>query len=100
MSEIAQSSLGCTCLRCRAGITRSRHVACFARAAGAVCRILRCVVLAAAATLYTPQSTSEPYRCRSGGGYLIHGEWLEQWGNAFTAAVLVILGLLVLLSII
>ena len=34
------------------------------------------------------------------GGYQIHGEWLERWGNAFTAAVLVIIGLLVLLAII
>jgi nickel/cobalt exporter len=29
-------------------------------------------------------------------GYEIHGQWLEQWGNAFTALVLVIIGLLVL----
>ena len=34
------------------------------------------------------------------GGYQIQGEWLERWGNAFTAGVLVIIGLLVLLSII
>lgn len=34
------------------------------------------------------------------GGYQIQGEWLERWGNAFTAAVLVIIGLLVLLAII
>jgi ABC-type nickel/cobalt efflux system permease component RcnA len=33
------------------------------------------------------------------GGYQIHGEWLERWGNAFTAAVLVIIGLLVLLAV-
>ena len=30
------------------------------------------------------------------GGYEIHGEWLERWGNAFTALVLIIIGLLVL----
>lgn len=30
------------------------------------------------------------------GGYEIRGQWLEQWGNAFTALVLVIIGLLVL----
>jgi nickel/cobalt transporter (NicO) family protein len=30
------------------------------------------------------------------GGYQIQGEWLERWGNVFTAAVLVIIGLLVL----
>ncbi len=29
-------------------------------------------------------------------GYEIRGQWLEQWGNAFTALVLVIIGLLVL----
>ncbi len=34
------------------------------------------------------------------GGYQIQGEWLERWGNVFTAAVLVIIGLLVLLGII
>ena len=30
------------------------------------------------------------------GGYQIRGQWLEQWGNVFTALVLVIIGLLVL----
>jgi hypothetical protein len=30
------------------------------------------------------------------GGYQITGEWLERWGNAFTALVLVIIGALVL----
>ncbi len=30
------------------------------------------------------------------GGYEIRGQWLEQWGNAFTALVLVIIGILVL----
>jgi nickel/cobalt transporter (NicO) family protein len=34
------------------------------------------------------------------GGYQIQGEWLERWGNVFTAAVLVIIGLLVLVGII
>jgi threonine/homoserine/homoserine lactone efflux protein len=34
------------------------------------------------------------------GGYQIRGEWLERWGNVFTAAVLAIIGLLVLLGII
>jgi nickel/cobalt transporter (NicO) family protein len=34
------------------------------------------------------------------GGYQIQGAWLERWGNVFTAAVLVIIGLLVLLGII
>lgn len=34
------------------------------------------------------------------GGYQIQGEWLERWGNVFTAAVLVAIGLLVLLAII
>ena len=34
------------------------------------------------------------------GGYQIQGEWLERWGNVFTAAVLTIIGLLVLLGII
>ena len=32
------------------------------------------------------------------GGYQIHGEWLERWGNAFTAAVLTIIGVLVLVG--
>jgi hypothetical protein len=30
------------------------------------------------------------------GGYEIRGEWLERWGNAFTALVLVVIGALVL----
>jgi nickel/cobalt transporter (NicO) family protein len=34
------------------------------------------------------------------GGYQIQGEWLERWGNVFTAAVLIAIGLLVLLGII
>jgi hypothetical protein len=34
------------------------------------------------------------------GGYQIRGEWLERWGNLFTAGVLAIIGLLVLLGII
>ena len=34
------------------------------------------------------------------GGYQIQGEWLERWGNMFTAGVLSIIGLLVLLGII
>jgi hypothetical protein len=34
------------------------------------------------------------------GGYQIRGAWLERWGNVFTAAVLTIIGLLVLLQII
>ncbi len=32
------------------------------------------------------------------GGYEIRGQWLERWGNAFTAMVLIIIGLLVLTS--
>ena len=34
------------------------------------------------------------------GGYQIQGEWLERWGNIFTAAVLILIGLLVLVGII
>jgi nickel/cobalt transporter (NicO) family protein len=34
------------------------------------------------------------------GGYQIQGEWLERWGNVFTAGVLSIIGLLVLLGVI
>lgn len=34
------------------------------------------------------------------GGYQVHGEWLDRWGNIFTALVLVIIGVLVLASII
>jgi nickel/cobalt transporter (NicO) family protein len=33
-------------------------------------------------------------------GYQIQGEWLERWGNLFTAAVLAIIGILVLLGVI
>ena len=34
------------------------------------------------------------------GGYQVQGEWLERWGNVFTAAVLCVIGLLVLLGVI
>jgi nickel/cobalt transporter (NicO) family protein len=34
------------------------------------------------------------------GGYQVQGEWLERWGNAFTAGVLSVIGLLVLLRVI
>jgi hypothetical protein len=34
------------------------------------------------------------------GGYQVRGDWLERWGNVFTAAVLAIIGLPVLLGII
>ncbi len=34
------------------------------------------------------------------GGYQIRGQWLERWGNAFTALVLVIIGALVLTGVI
>jgi len=30
------------------------------------------------------------------GGYQIHGQWLERWGNAFTALTLILIGALVL----
>jgi ABC-type nickel/cobalt efflux system permease component RcnA len=34
------------------------------------------------------------------GGYQIQGEWLERWGNAFTALVLIVIGSLVLVGLI
>ncbi|MGH2849781.1 MAG: hypothetical protein ACRDLP_04115 [Solirubrobacteraceae bacterium] len=34
------------------------------------------------------------------GGYRIRGQWLERWGNAFTATVLVVIGALVVASVI
>lgn len=34
------------------------------------------------------------------GGYQIQGDWLERWGNVFTATVLAVIGLLVLLGIV
>ncbi len=34
------------------------------------------------------------------GGYQIGGEWLDRWGNAFTAAVLVVIGTLVLTGVV
>ena len=34
------------------------------------------------------------------GGYQIRGKWLERWGNAFTAAVLVVIGALVFAGVI
>lgn len=33
------------------------------------------------------------------GGYQIGGAWLERWGNAFTAAVLIVIGALVLAGV-
>ena len=32
------------------------------------------------------------------GGYQLHGEWLDRWGNAFTALVLLAIGVLVLVG--
>ena len=34
------------------------------------------------------------------GGYRIQGEWLERWGNTFTALVLIVIGALVLVDVI
>jgi ABC-type nickel/cobalt efflux system permease component RcnA len=34
------------------------------------------------------------------GGYQIRGQWLERWGNVFTALVLIVIGALVLTSVI
>ena len=34
------------------------------------------------------------------GGYQIQGQWLERWGNVFTALVLIVIGTLVLTSVI
>jgi nickel/cobalt transporter (NicO) family protein len=34
------------------------------------------------------------------GGYQVKGAWLERWGNAFTAGVLIVIGVLVLLGVI
>ncbi len=34
------------------------------------------------------------------GGYQVRGRWLDQWGNAFTAVVLVLIGTLVLTGVI
>ena len=34
------------------------------------------------------------------GGYQVRGEWLERWGNAITAAVLVAIGVLVLTGVV
>jgi putative Mn2+ efflux pump MntP len=33
------------------------------------------------------------------GGYQVRGEWLERWGNAFTAGVLLVIGALVLAGV-
>ena len=33
------------------------------------------------------------------GGYQVRGEWLDRWGNAITAAVLIVIGALVLAGI-
>ena len=55
------------------------------------------VVVFAAATIGTIVGLTLGAAC---GGYQVRGEWLERWGNVFTAAVLAIIGLLVLLGII
>jgi putative Mn2+ efflux pump MntP len=34
------------------------------------------------------------------GGYQLRGQWLERWGNACTALVLIIIGSLVLTAVI
>ena len=33
------------------------------------------------------------------GGYQIQGQWLERWGNVFTALTLLVIGMLVLAGI-
>ncbi|MBV8943918.1 MAG: hypothetical protein JO046_12565 [Solirubrobacterales bacterium] len=38
--------------------------------------------------------------CAAAGGYQVRGEWLDRWGNAFTAIVLIVIGALVLAGII
>ena len=55
------------------------------------------VVVFAAATIGTIVGLTLGAAC---GGYQVRGEWLERWGNVFTAGVLAIIGLLVLLGII
>ncbi len=34
------------------------------------------------------------------GGYQIRGQWLERWGNALTALVLIVIGALVLTGVV
>ena len=34
------------------------------------------------------------------GGYQVRGRWLDRWGNAFTASVLIVIGTLVLTGVI
>ena len=34
------------------------------------------------------------------GGYQLRGQWLDRWGNLFTAAVLLVIGALVLTGVI
>ncbi len=34
------------------------------------------------------------------GGYQVRGQWLERWGNVITAAVLLVIGALVLAGVI
>jgi hypothetical protein len=34
------------------------------------------------------------------GGYQVRGQWLDRWGNVFTALVLIVIGALVLTGVI
>ncbi|MBV9818517.1 MAG: hypothetical protein JOZ07_09240 [Solirubrobacterales bacterium] len=68
-----------------------------AAAAAGVATAISSIVLFAAATIGTIVTLT---LLAGGGGYQLTGEWLERWGNAITAVVLMAIGALVLLGII
>jgi nickel/cobalt transporter (NicO) family protein len=55
------------------------------------------LVIFAAVTIVTIVSLT---LIAASGGYKIEGAWLERWGNAFTALVLIVIGTLILLGIV
>lgn len=67
-----------------------------ATAAGGLAAVGALVVFAAA-TISTIVGLTV-FACFS--GYQVGGQWLDRWGNAFTAGVLIVIGLLVLTGII
>ncbi len=68
-----------------------------AAAAAGVATAVGSVVVFAAVTIGTIVGLT---LAAARGGYQLKGEWLERWGNALTAAILLIIGALVLLGLI
>ncbi len=68
-----------------------------AAATAGVATAIGCLVIFAAVTIGTIVGLT---LAATRGGYEIRGQWLERWGNMFTALVLIIIGALILTGVI